>query len=61
METRRTGQICTECGIEIYLNHSFFYQCPVHGEFTLNYRTGLLEKVKKAKKNETDMFPHNPT
>lgn len=47
---KRQQQICPECGIIIYMNHHFFYQCPVHGQYDLNYNTGLLVKMVEPRK-----------
>jgi hypothetical protein len=51
--------MCPKCGIKIYLNSKTRYECPVHGEFKLNYWNGELESIEK--KNSKQDLPFNRT
>ena len=43
-------QTCENCGRKIYLNHHFEYKCDGCGAiYTLDYVTGELKEVKRAK------------
>jgi hypothetical protein len=44
MSDLQREQRCPVCGIIIYFN-GITYQCFIHGEFTLNYKTGELEPL----------------
>ena len=55
-ENGRPMQTCPVCGIRIYMNRNFNYECYTHGEFKLSYVTGELEEANmpkdKGKKNK---------
>lgn len=50
---------CPRCGIKIYLNSKPRYECPVHGEFEMNYWKGELESA--GKKNFEEDLPFKRT
>jgi hypothetical protein len=48
--------MCPKCGIKIYLNSKTRHECPVHGEFKINYWNGELESVSKKNSKESLSF-----